>query len=226
MSSGQLRHAGHVADTRVVKTDRLEQTLDIPTTRADLNAIGSRERNIIIPNGNEAEERFACFFKTVGKSIVDEGRKSRIIRINRKELFETHRFIDHQCLQIDEQDERSTILNEIDTSKIVLESLLQGETSISREEHLKLLKQAGHIRLDARLFRTLWKNQELIPEYWKGTLKDHKHIFFDGTVLKNQCGRYVIGMYWNRNDEWSWTCCRLDKGRWKAKDVSAVLNVC
>ena len=180
MSSGQLRHTGRIAGIRVLKTDTLEQVIDIPTARADLDVIGSRERDFIVPNANEARERFTSFFKTVGKSIVDEGRRSRIIRINRKELFDLLRFIDHQCLKIDDQDERSVILNEIDTSKIALESMLHGETAISGEEHLKRLKQAGHIRLDARFFQTLWRNQHLIPERWKGTIKDHKHIFFDG----------------------------------------------
>ena len=180
---------------------------------------------MVIPNGDEARERFACLFKTIGKSIVDEGRRSRFIRIKRKQLFETLRFINQQSFQIDEQDERSVTLNEIDTSEIVLESMLHNETAISKEEHFMRLKQTGHIRLDARIFRTLWENQQLIPECWKGTLKDHMHIFFDGTILKNQYGRYVFSMYWNKDEGWSWTCSQLDKGRWKSKDVSAVLKV-
>jgi hypothetical protein len=226
MSSGQLRHAGHAADTRVVKTDRLEQTRDIATTPADLYAIGSRERDFIAPNSNEAGERFTSFFKTVGKSIVDEGRRTRVIRINRRQLFDPLRFMERRCFQIAEQDERSVILNEIDASKISLESMLHSEAAISGEEHLKRLKQAGYIRLGASIFQTLWENQHLIPEHWKGILMDRKHIFFDGTVLKNQCGRYVISMYWNKNEEWKWTCCQLDKGYRKDKDVSAVLKVC
>ena len=225
MSSGQLRHTGHVANTRALKTDALEQVIDIYTAHTDLSITGSREEDFIIPNGNEAEKRFASFFKTVGKSIVDEGRRSRIIRINRRQLFDPLSFIEHQCFQIDEQDERSVILNEIDSSKIAFESMLNGETAISGEEHLKRLKQTGHIRLGASIFQTFWENQHLIPERWKGTLKDHKHIFFDGTILKNQCGRYVISMYWNRDEEWSWTCCRLGKECRKVKDVSAVLKV-
>ena len=225
MNPGQLRRAGRVADIRVLETNTLEQALDTPTTRADLAIVGSREGDLVIQNGNEARERFACLFKIIGKSIVDEGRRSRVIRTNRKNLFETLRFINQQCLQIDEQDERSVILNEIDTSEIVLEPMLQGEPAISREEHFMRLKQAGHIRLDARIFRMLWENQRLIPECWKGTLKYHKHIFFDGTVLKNQYGRYVFTMYWDNDEGWNWTCCQLDKGRWKAKDVSAVLKV-
>ena len=130
----------------------------------------------------------------------------------------------HRGLEIEEQDERSVMLEEIDSATIALESMLQGEAVIRGEEHLKRLKQMGHIRLDAGVFQTLWENQHLIPEYWKGTANDPKHIFFDGTVLKNQYGRYVISMYWDVDQKWSWTYCRLDIGGWKAEDLSAVIK--
>lgn len=104
--------------------------------------------------------------------------------------------------------------------------MLDGETTIDGEEHLKRLKQTGYIRLGASIFQALWEDHHLIPEYWKGTFKDRKHIYFDGTVLINQCGRYVISMYWNRDGGWKWTCCRLNKGLRKASDLSAVLRVC
>ena len=130
----------------------------------------------------------------------------------------------HKGLETEEEDERSVMLEEIDPSVITLESMLLGETVIRGEEHLKRLKQIGHIRLDARIFQTLWENQDLIPEYWKGTTKDNKHIFFDGTVLKNQHGRYVICMYWDSDEKWRWTYCRLDLGGWIAEDLSAVLK--
>lgn len=225
MSSGQLRQMGRVAGIRALKTDTLEQVIDISAARADLDTIDSRARDFVIPDSNGAGDRFTSFFKAVGKSIVDEGRMSKIIKINRRQLFDPLRFMEPRCFQIAEQDERSVILNEIDASNISLESMLDGETGINGEEHLRRLKQAGYIRLGASIFQTFWENQRLIPEYWKGTIKDRKHIFFDGTVLKNQCGRYVISMYWNKDVEWKWTCCQLDKGCRKAKDVSAVLKV-
>ena len=74
------------------------------------------------------------------------------------------------------------------------------------------------------IFQTLWENQHLIPEHWKGTANDPKHIFFDGTILKNQYGRYVISMYWDKGKKWRWTYCRLDIGGWKAEDLSAVIK--
>jgi hypothetical protein len=224
MDSGQLRNIENVDVIRTPKTDTLEQVIDIATVRKDLDVKGARPNDITVQNGKETGDRFTSFFKTVGKSIVDEGRRSRIIKINRRQLFDPLRFIKHQCFQIDEQDERSVILSEIDTSKIALESMLNGETTISREEHLKRLKQAGHIRLAASIFHAIWENRHLIPERWKGISADRKRIYFDGTVLRNQSGRYVISMYWDSHDEWRWTCCPFDKGYWKAGDVSAVLK--
>jgi hypothetical protein len=224
MSSGQLGHITRIANIRIPKTDTFEQIIDISATRGDSDTTGSRERDLIIRSSNDAGERFTSFFKTVGKSIVDEGRRSRVIRINRRQLFDPLRFIERRCFQIAEQDERSVILDEIDASKISLESMLNGETAISGEEHLKRLKQTGYVRLGASIFQTLWENQHLIPEHWKGTLKDRKHIFFDGTVLKNRCGRYAISMCWSIDKGWKWTCCRLDKNCWKARNVSAVLK--
>jgi hypothetical protein len=226
MDSGQLERIGRVARLQELKTDTLEQVIDIAAARPDLDTIDSRVRDYIISNSHEAGERFTSFFKAVGKSIVDEGRMSRIIKINRRQLFDPLRFMQRRCFQIVEQDERSMILNEIDAAKISLESMLQGETAISGEEHLKRLKQAGCIRLGASVFQALWENQHLIPEYWKGTLKDRRNIFFDGTVLKNQCGRYVISLSWSKDKEWKWTCCRLDKVCRKSRDMSAVLKVC
>ena len=175
----------------MLKEDKLEQALNILVENLDLDEIDPKELDLIIQNGYEAGEHFTNFLRTAGKLIVDR-RMSRTIKINRKKLFDPVQFMDHQGLEIEEQDERSIMLEEIDSSAIALESMLQGETVIRGEEHLKRLKQTGHIRLDARVFQTLWENQHLIPEHWKGTTDDPKHIFFDGTILKNQYGRYVI----------------------------------
>ncbi len=69
----------------------------------------------------------------------------------------------HQGLEIEEQDKRAMVLEDIDSSAITLESMLRGETVITGEEHLRRLKRTGHTRLDAKVFQTLWENQHLIP---------------------------------------------------------------
>ena len=93
--------------------------------------IDTNDLDLIIQNGYEAGEHFTYFLKTTGKLIVDR-RKSRTIKINRKRLFNPVQFMDHQGLEIEEQDERSVVLEEIDSSTIALESMLQGETVITR----------------------------------------------------------------------------------------------
>ena len=223
MSAGTLSHIRCGSDTEVLKEDKLEQALNILMNNFDLDEIDPKELDLIIENGYEAGEHFTNFLKTTGKLIVNR-RASRTIRINRDTLFDPVQFMHHRGLEIEERDERSVMLEEIDTATIALVSMLQGETAIRGEEHLNRLKQAGHIRLDAKVFQTLWENQHIIPEYWQGATNDPKHIFFDGTILKNEYGRYVISMYWDVDQRWSWTYCRLDIGGWRAEDLSAVIK--
>jgi hypothetical protein len=223
MKRGNVSHISGDSNIQMLKDNKLEQALDTLLDNSDLYMISLEELDLIVQNGYEAGEHFTNFLKTVGKSIVDR-RMSRIIKINRNKSFDPVRFMRHQGLEIEEQDKRSVMLEEIDSATIALESMLQDESVIRGEEHLKRLKQAGHIRLDAAVFQTLWENQHLIPEYWQGTAEEPKHIFFDGTVLKNEYGRYVISMYWDVDQRWNWTYCRLDLGGWRAEDLSAVIK--
>jgi len=223
MSSERVSLTAPVLEIRSLKAGRLKLAMEILAENIDLNEIDTNNLDVIIQNGYEAGEHFAYFLNTIGALIIDR-RKSRVIKINRKRLFDPAQFMDHQGLEIEEQDKQSILLEAIDSSDIALESMLQSETVISGEEHLRRLKKIGHTRLDAKVFQTLWENQHLIPEHWKGTAKDPKHIFFDGTVLKNQYGRYVISLYWDKGKKWRWTYCRLDIGGWKAEDLSAVIK--
>jgi hypothetical protein len=223
MNTGTARNTRHDVSIETLKEDKLEETLNVLLEHLDLDVINLEELDLVIQNGYEVGEHFTNFIRTVGKSVVAR-RTSRTIKINRRKLFDPVQFMHHRGLEIEEQDERSVMLEEIDSSTVTLESMLQGETAIRGEEHLKRLKQKGHIRLDAEVFQTLWENQHLIPDYWKGTINSPKHIFFDGTVLKNQYGKYVISMYWDVDEKWSWTYCRLDIGGWQAEDLSAVIR--
>lgn len=223
MSSEKLNRTAPVLEIRRLKASKLKVTTDILMENVDLDAISPEQLDSIIQNGYEAGEHFTYFVRTTGE-LIAERRMLRTIKINRDNIFRPAQFLDHEGLEIEEQDKRSIILRTIDSATITLESMLQGEAAITGEEHLKRLKQTGHTRLDAKVFQTLWENQHLIPEYWKGAANDPKHIFFDGTVLKNQHGRYVISMYWDKDDRWKWTYCRLDIGSWKAEDLSAVIK--
>ena len=237
MGSENVKDIRPALDIQRSKAGKIEQIINILAATVNLDAVDIEELDLIIQHSNRVGEQFTSFLRTIEKSIIDEGldkevnesidvaEKPTIIRINRTELFDPAQFIHHKGLEIDEQDERSIMLEAIDPSAIALESMLQSNTIISGNEHLKRLKQTGHIRLDARIFQTFWENQHLIPERWKRT-KDHvNYIFFDGTVLRNQSGKYVICMYWAESKKWKWTYCRLDLGAWNSKDLSAVLKV-
>jgi hypothetical protein len=237
MGSEKIKDIRPVLDIERSKAAKVEQIIDILAATVDLDTVEIKELDLIIQHGNKVGEQFTAFLRTIGKLIIDEGlngdvnesddeaERSTVIRIDRTESFDPVQFIHHKGLEIEEQDERSIMLEEIDASAIVLESMLQGNIVISGNEHLKRLKQTGYIRLDARIFQTFWENQHFIPEHWKGTTDYANHIFFDGTILRNQNGRYVICMYWAEDKKWKWTYCRLDLGGWNAKDLSAVLKV-
>ena len=238
-SENKMRQIEPLSDIEVLKAGKLEQVIDMLATTVDLDSISNEDLNLIIQNGNEVAEEFTDFLKNIGRLIVEERglgsvtvnedinekKRQAVIRINRAELFDPVQFLRQAGLEIEEQDERSVMLEEIDPCAIALESMLRDETVISGEEHLKRLGQTGYIRLDAKVFQTLWENQRLIPKHWKGTTDAPKYIFFDGTVLRNQLGRYVVCIYWAKDERWRWTYCRVNVGGWRAEDLSAVLKV-
>lgn len=159
------------------------------------------------------------------------------IPIDRSHRFDPSKFIDHPRWDIwrgpadgdglhgeEEQDVRSTSLTEVDLSRNLLVSVLIGkETSIKGEERLSRLKQMSSIRLDAKVFQTLWYNQHLIPERWKAKVQGHtQRIFCDGTTLRRPSGgRYALFFYWC-DEDWLNGIHRLDFG-FDQDDVSAVI---
>jgi len=135
------------------------------------------------------------------------GQKSGVMIIDRTTPFNPAEFIGDSWT-IEEEDKRSLALTEVDFDEIRLETTLKkGETSINGEEKLKRLEKAGHIRLDAKVFQTLWKDKTLIPESWKKM--DGYTIYFNGTILRGPNGsRCVLCLYWS-GGEWRWDYCWL-----------------
>ncbi len=163
------------------------------------------------------------------------------VHINRSTLFNPSKFmckdlrrglsiwkgpVDGDGLSgLEDQDERSLALTELDLSKVQLVTCLQeDETSIQSEENLKRLKVTNHIRLDVQVFQTLWENQHFIPESWKEETNGKPPLIsFDGTILRSPCGgRNVICLYYSYYGEWDrrvdWLECD-----WRADSRSAVL---
>lgn len=146
-----------------------------------------------------------------------------VITIDRTKPFDPAEFID-KGWKIEEEDERSLVLTEVDLTKTLFETCLrEGENRIQGEKKLARLKEAGHIRLDAKVFLTLWQNQHLIPESWKEKIGGNiRYIFFDGTILRRPDGyRYVLYLCWGEG-EWRWYYCWLGHD-WHAFVPSLVL---
>lgn len=88
----------------------------------------------------------------------------------------------------EEQDSRSLHIYRLDTSKIGLMSVLKGgEHRINGEERLRRLREEkpDFVRLDAKIWQSLWQNKHLIPESWKKRVSGKViKISFDGTTLR------------------------------------------
>lgn len=145
------------------------------------------------------------------------------IPIDRSKPFNPAKFIG-KGWTIEKEDERSLKLTELDLVKVQFVTMLKGnESSITCEEKLTRLKNSDYIRLDAKIFQTLWENKSLIPESWKDKVNGNtRYIFFDGTELRGPDGdRCVLYLYWY-DGEWLWYYRWLDDD-WSANTPSAVL---
>lgn len=175
----------------------------------------------VIKNQIEAGEQFTAFLKNGGKVIVDN---PKVISIDRSSSFDPKSFIGKDW-SIDEEDEKSLKLTEIDLRKVILKTTLKdNENYVKGEENLKRLKNGKEILLNARVFQALWENQQLIPEEWKEKINEKRtYVFFDGTILQNSDGcRFVLCLYWNVR-KWKWRYGWLE-GVWFDNNPSAVLS--
>ena len=122
------------------------------TANTDWDALSTKMLQQIVDNPKEAGKQFTAFLKNGGKVIVDG---PKVISIDRTIPFDTAFIGDGWT--VEEEDERSLALNEIDLTEVAFETTLQkGEKSVKGEEKLKRLKEDGRIRLDAGIFKTLW----------------------------------------------------------------------
>ncbi len=146
-----------------------------------------------------------------------------VIPIDRSTPFDPVAFVGKQW-KIKEQDERSLALSELDLTTVCLETMLVGSEhgfGILPGYRLDRLKRVGYVRLDAKIFETLWRHQRFIPEHWKGAAIGS--IFFDGTILEDSDGYCTILRMWWSVGGWRWDACLDDRSR-NAMDVSAVIK--
>ena len=198
----------------ITDPNRSSRLMGVFQTNADFTQVPDDLVDWATQNPKQAGVQFVAFLKNRCSLIVGE---PKIIPIDRSTPFNPA-FVGGG-FRIDEEDKNSLKLTEVNLSKVSLETMLEeGETRVNGEEKLKRLKKAKHIRLDAKVFQTLWENQELIPASWKEkTNGNTTYIFFDGTVLRDSDGdRYVLYLYWF-GDRWDWD------GRWLGRDWRASL---
>lgn len=163
--------------------------------------------------------------------------KSNVIAIDRTNLFNPTELIgndwsfwfgpaDGNGLEgKPEQDSCSLALNEVDLSKIFLETRLKNaETRTTGEERLKRLITADRIRLDLGVFKTLWDNKALIPVRFKKKINNNTtYIFFDGQTIRSPTGRrYTLFLCMHDDGALFWDVYWLDDDR-GALAPSAVL---
>lgn len=187
---------------------------------ADWDAVNASILQKVIDNPREAGAQFTAFLKNGGRVIIGE---PKFITVDRTTPFDPATFIG-EGWSIEEQDERSLALGEIDPSSVCFNTTLKpDEVSVGGEKRLKRLIEAGNIRLDARVFQVLWENQHLIPESWKEKVDGNiRYITFDGTILRNPRGdRYVLCLCWF-GGEWYWNYDWFGS-KFDASSVSAVL---
>lgn len=164
--------------------------------------------------GEEGVKRFLA-----GELVVKEVEKSNLLRIDRSTPFDPEKFIGKGWKIVEgSEDERSLALAEIDLSKPNLVSILKpGEEWVMGDVNLARLKKSKVIRMDAKIFQTLWENKALIPSSWK-----EKVVFFDGTLLWSPSGgRYALDLFWYGR-QWDWDYVWQGSGR-LAVCASAVL---
>lgn len=206
-----------------VTIDQSHEIIAILQTNVDWKDLdGDVLQEQIIRRPKQAGEQFTAFLKNGAKLIIGE---PEIVKIDRSQPFDPVGFIG-KGWSIREEDARSLALTELDLTKVQFKTMLrEDERVVKGEKKLQRLKESGYIRLDARIFQTLWENQYLIPEKWKEKTEGYTtFIYFDGTVLRSPRGRrYVLSLCWD-DGRWGWRYRWLEDG-WVVDYPSAVLLV-
>ena len=219
LDKSEPQQKGWCAMRKPISIGQSHNLVSILANNAGWDELDSDVVQKIIDDPQGSGRQFTAFLKNGAKLVVG---LPAILTVDRTKPFDPT-FVGNGWT-IDEQDERSLALAELDLTKVRFETMLKdGETRITGEEKLKRLKEAEFVRLDARIFQTFWENQYLIPESWKEKVNGNiRYIFFDGTVLRSPGGyRYVLFLAWN-GGQWRWDYGWLGSD-WAVSGPSAAL---
>ena len=115
-----------------------------------------------------------------------------------------------------EQDNLSIVLPEVDTSKILLETLLKPDESYTTgEERIARLIAANRIRFNLNMFQTFWDDKRLMPPSFSERVNgEFKFIFVDGETLRSPRGeRATLAFFRGVLGRWGWQMEMLYKYR-------------
>lgn len=115
---------------------------------------------------------------------------------------------------VEEQDERSLRIEELDFSRIALRAC-ESKQGVTREMWVRQLKGEGLILPDAKILEAIFTNLDLIPVEWQERAKGQtRFIFFEGTAIRTRDGnRGPMFIYfsqpWHEN-AWHCNCGSFD----------------
>ncbi|HZS43199.1 MAG TPA: hypothetical protein VFA52_03215 [Candidatus Paceibacterota bacterium] len=195
--------------SKTISIAQSHNLVSILANNTDWKQVDSKVAQDIIDNPRGAGNQFTRFLRNGAKIDFEE---PKIIPIDRFEpLNPDNPNWSGDGWSIDEQDERSLALTEIDLNKVRLVTTLKaGEITITGEERLARLKKANYVNLDAQTLFAFLQHTELLPPQWKrqsyrrcfGKIPQG-YIFFHGTILRDRRGRrHVPYVNWDGKESW------------------------
>lgn len=177
--------------------------------------IANQDLSKVLGRANECMRRLieaGLTYEDLQVPITDPKMRERLVRywrnpinalahntlvIDRSKKFDSKTYLsflsDHlndkqkKIYYVKEEDNKSLALTEIDLNGVIFETGLLPEDKMQGVEVcIDRLKASDRILLDAKIFETLWKNKNLIPESWKNELlAGVSSIVFAGTLFAN-----------------------------------------
>lgn len=190
----------------------------------DLDAISPEIAQAIIEDPQQAGAQFTLFLQNGARVMIGEP-----TTLLCSTPFDPVTFFNEPKWKKETKDEdkRGTALKQLDLTTILFETCLKaGESRITGEEKLTLLKTSGKVRLGSNAFLALWQDYKARGANsaleWLRRNRGITYLDFFGEVLVRPSGcRYVPYLYFDGGG-WYWSYRSLGRV-WLANFVSAVV---